>query len=173
MARRMPGRRGQASKTSSARIRTTPGTTVPATSSHPTRPGPSKVVATPMESPLGQAEVTRGRVTGYTVDSTGLVVKLDCSAISRIAFSVAADAPHFRAAVSMTMMALNNRVNPATQEGHAFDQQYLWVKFAPTLGRRTIAGDPPDIRPAVAVGLSNSNEADPFDIAGFVVSPAG
>lgn len=107
--------------------------------------------------------VNRGRVVGYSVDNTGLVVKLDVSAVSRIAFSVSADAPHFRPAVSMTMIALNNRVNPATQEGQTFDHQYLWVKFAPKSSGS-------EIRPATAVGLSNSNEADPFDIANFVLS---
>ena len=110
------------------------------------------------------ALVTGGRVAGYTVDSNGLVVKLDVSALSRIAFSVSADAPHFRPAVSMTMMALNNRINPATQEGSAHDQQYLWVKLQSKAGGGNIT-------PAAAVGLSNSNEADPFDVAGFVFSP--
>ncbi|HXK59066.1 MAG TPA: hypothetical protein PLP42_04155 [Acidobacteriota bacterium] len=124
---------------------------------------PSKTQSIEME------EVVRGRVVGYTVDSKRLVVKLDCGAIRRIAFSVDADEPHFRAAVSMTMIALNNRVNPATQEGSAFDHQYLWAKLAklptPRLPTRDVAGD---IRTALAVGLSNSTDADPFDIANFV-----
>lgn len=107
---------------------------------------------------------TRGRVTGYTVGRPGLVVKLDVSAISRIAFSVGAEEPHFRSAVSMTMIALNNRVNPATQASSGYDQQYLWVRLeSGTEGQK--------IRPALVVAMSNSTDIDPFDIDGWIYAP--
>ena len=122
----------------------------------------AKVQSTPRDSDRR----VKGRVVGYSVDHQGLVVKLDVSPVRSVAFSVSADAPHFRPAVSMTMIALNNRVNPATQEGQALDHQLLWVKFAPKS-----SGSDDNITPATAVGLSNNNEADPFDIANFVISP--
>lgn len=108
-------------------------------------------------------EECRGRVAGYTVGPTGLTVKLDCSAIFRIAVSVGADQPHFRSAVSMAMIAVNNRVNPATQ-GSGSDQQFMWVRLHKTTKDQKI-------RPALAVGMTYNNDADPFDIDGFVYTP--
>ena len=109
-------------------------------------------------------EVTRGRVAGYTVGPSGLIVKLDCSAISRIAFSVGADQPHFRSAVSMAMIAVNNRVNPATQSDLGHDQQYMWVRLQK-------ATKDQKVRPALAIGMTYNNDLDPFDIDGFVYTP--
>lgn len=108
-------------------------------------------------------EELRGRVAGYTVGPSGLTVKLDCSAIFRIAVSVGADQPHFRSAVSMAMIAVNNRVNPATQ-GSGSDQQFMWVRLHKTTKDQKV-------RPALAVGMTYNNDADPFDIDGFVYTP--
>lgn len=110
-----------------------------------------------------QVQEHRGRVAGFSVGAQGLVIKLDVSAILRLAITVAADEPHFRSAVSMTMIAHNNRENPATSDGDN-DHQYLWVKLAEsTAGHMT--------RPALDVGLSDNRSASPFEIADFVTSP--
>ncbi|MCB6176626.1 hypothetical protein LHP98_00585 [Rhodobacter sp. Har01] len=107
-------------------------------------------------------ETTRGRVAGYGVNSAGLTIHLDCSAISRIVASVGAEEPHFRSAVSMAMVALNNRISPSTSTG--IDQQYLWVSLEKTTKGRTI-------RPAAAVALSSNTDNDPFDHAGWAFAP--
>ncbi|MGB4827844.1 MAG: hypothetical protein WBP18_11330 [Paracoccaceae bacterium] len=133
-----------------------PSTTVPVTGA---AAGAATIAATG-----GGPDDTRGRVAGYTVGRQGLVVKLDCSAIYRLAFSVGADEPHFRSAVSMTMIALNNRVNPATQSNPGYDQQYLWVRLESGTKSQKI-------RPALVVAMSNSTDNDPFDIDGFVFNP--
>lgn len=104
-------------------------------------------------------ETMRGRVAGYTVGSNGLVVHLDVAAHIRIAFHVDPDEPHFRSAVSLTMVALNNRINPATVS--ASDQQYLWVSLDPSTTNRKL-------RRATKVAMSFSNEKDPFDLDGWV-----
>lgn len=102
-------------------------------------------------------ETTRGRVAGYNIGANGLIVHLDVGAIRKIAFSVGHDEPHFRSAVSMTMVALNNRVNPSTDNGgDGFDQQYLWVSMHSVTAGETI-------RPAIKVAMSHNNDNDPFD----------
>lgn len=129
----------------------------------PRAPAPSK--PQPVSSAAGPdtPDQVRGRVVGYTVGRKGLVVKLDVSAIYRLAFSVEPDEPHFRSAVSMTMLALANRMNPNASGDH-FDYQYLWVWL-----EKGTEGQ--DIRPASVVAASYNNDANPFDIEGFVFSP--
>jgi hypothetical protein len=107
-------------------------------------------------------ETTRGRVSGYSVTSVGLIIHLDCSAISRLSVSVDADEPHFRSAVSMAMVALNNRIAPSTTTG--IDQHYLWVRMEKTSKGSTI-------RRAAGVALSHSNDSDPFDHEGWSFAP--
>lgn len=120
----------------------------------------SAQVSNPASDLIREANTTRGRVAGYSVGASGLVVNLDVGAISRICFSVGADEPHFRSAVSMAMVGLNNRVNPATTGSGAADQQWLWVLLENGTEDRTI-------RPAVKVAASWSNDADPFDFEGW------
>lgn len=126
---------------------------------------PSRAIntATDIAKPMRTDDLTeeyRGRVAGFSVGTQGLVVKLDVSAVMRLAITVAADEPHFRSAVSMTMIAHNNRASQATPS-RDIDHQYLWVKLpAPTAADTT--------RPALQVGLSQDNSESPFEVADFV-----
>lgn len=131
----------------------------PAPKPKPTPSSPTTISATSGTDP----DQVRGRVVGYTIGADGLVVKLDVSAIYRLAFSVGANEPHFRAAVSMTMLALSQRINPNARED-GFDQQFLWVWLKQGTKKLTI-------RPAVAVAASYNTDANPFDIDSFVFSP--
>ena len=107
-------------------------------------------------------ETTRGRVAGYSVTSSGLIIHLDCSAIFRISISVDGDEPHFRSAVSMAMVALNNRIAPSTSTEN--DQQYLWARLEKASKGATV-------RRAFGVALSYSTDSDPFDHESFNFTP--
>jgi hypothetical protein len=52
---------------------------------------------------------TWGLVESYAVDADRLMIKLNAGAIAHLLVSLAADAPHFRTVVAMTMMAHHTR----------------------------------------------------------------
>ena len=63
----------------------------------------------PMKAAADTEEKTAsGWVRGFTVDDDRLLIKLDCSAIFRMLVAFPADAPNFRTAVSLTMLAYTN-----------------------------------------------------------------
>lgn len=137
-----------------------------------TRPsGTSKPLDEAVSSPshtsqLIDLDTAAGRVAGYSVGTNGLIVNLDVSAAYRIAVHVGPEEPHFRSAVSLAMIALNNRVNPSTSSGQGHDQQYLWVSLDPTTKDRKL-------RPATKVAMSYDNDRDPFDIDEWVFTYEG
>lgn len=57
------------------------------------------------DASLGTEGITWGSVNSYAVDSDRLMIKLNAGAINHPLISVGADAPHFRSAVSMAMLA--------------------------------------------------------------------
>ena len=63
---------------------------------------PGGIPGGPIDNTVGTQRITWGTVDAYSVDANRLLVKLDAGAISKPQVSVATDAPHFEAALSMT-----------------------------------------------------------------------
>lgn len=75
---------------------------------------------------MARTRDTWGRVDGFQVRDDGLVIKLNSGAISRSIVLVETDAPHFRAAVSITMLAYNASFNRGTTpDGESTDENNI------------------------------------------------
>ncbi|MEM6706987.1 MAG: hypothetical protein AAF690_30060 [Acidobacteriota bacterium] len=121
------------------------------------RPAPKSSTG---RSSAPETESSWGRVDGYVLDDSGLTIKLNMSAISRRLVFVAIDRPMFKAAVSLVMMAHNNRWSGNTEidlEGMYLSVQYL---------KERSAGD----RPLVPIALASGR--DVFgELAEYTVLP--
>ena len=62
---------------------------------------PGGVQGGPIDNTVGTQKITWGTVEAYSVDANRLLINLDAGAISKPQVSVATDAPHFDAALSM------------------------------------------------------------------------
>lgn len=113
--------------------------------------------------------IQRGRVSAYHVTEKELIIKIDVSAIHRYAAYVPTDAPWYRSALSIAMLAYNER----TREGNAglaYPAGTVWLRLAETLPEDEPAGsdDRALILRAVAIGQGLN---DPFEIADWSRSP--
>jgi hypothetical protein len=107
----------------------------------------------PTPDPL--SEVKFGAVHAYSVNDNGLMIKFSVVPFfagpetDRILLSVAADAPHFRSAVSMVMMVVHTDHGP----------KYLTVRYSTP---RSIPGVPapsPEVFEALEIGYGGTDPA--------------
>lgn len=145
---------------------TTPRDAQKATASVPSAP------TSPVDPRRLEQNVTWGAVVGYTVSSKGLIIKVDVGAISRLAFFISADAPHFKSAVSIAMLAHNERRNASKMDDLDQRAGTIWVKYGEGLPedrpeRRLISGNT-FLIDALELGLGMD---DPFEIDDWVMSP--
>jgi hypothetical protein len=98
-------------------------------------------------APLPQPRIRVGRVNSYFVDNEGLRIKLDTGAIDRSIIFIATNAPYYRAAVSIAMLAFNGRYTKDTYHTDpTADHQYISVRIE-TQPR------PNGVEDATAIGL--------------------
>jgi hypothetical protein len=96
-----------------------------------------------LNSLLGEEVITWGTVDSYSVDDERLMIKLVTGAIGRELIAVRADAPHFRSAVSMAMMAHHT---PGTK---------VSVRYLTPTSASAIVSNPLEIRYALELGIGS------------------
>ena len=109
----------------------------------------------PTEQIAVRNEITWGLVSAYSVDAERLMIKLNVSATRRMLISIRSDAPQFRTAVSMTMLAHHNG-------------ERLYVKYVDDL-RRVPTADRLEVYNGVEVGLGE----DALDIEDWPMKYTG
>ena len=115
------------------------------------------------ETTTGQTRTYDGWVENFAVGEDGLIIKLECGAVSHRIIRVGPDAPHFRSAVSIAMLAYNARFNPGTLEGtDAFDNKRIAVSVP--IGARPRADGS---ETAVAIGLGR----EALNFGGWIIGP--
>ena len=113
---------------------------------------PTQGVSPPSHDPhpIGQSEVKFGVVHAYSVDADRLMIKFSVIPFfagpetRRILLSVAADAPHFRSAVSMVMMVVHTDHGP----------KYLTVRYSAPLLTPTSG---PEVFQALELGYGGAD----------------
>ena len=104
---------------------------------------PGGVQGGPIDNSIGTQKVVWGKVEAYAVDANRLKFDMNVSAMSQPQFSVATDAPHFEAALSMAKIAYQNQA----------EEVRLTVRYLHP-DRRFPTGDPV-VHPALEVAFGN------------------
>lgn len=115
------------------------------------------------ESIAGLTRSYNGSVENFAVGEDGLIIKLNCGAISHRIIRVGPEAPHFRSAVSIAMLAYNARFNLGTLGGEdVYDNTRIAVSV-PAAARPRADGS----ETAVAVGLGR----EALNFKDWIISP--